>query len=794
MFNITTSTQNKNDANVGEYSVSPFNCSANPSEIIDPPEYLSNSTSALQVRKRNGEMQNLDRGKIKAVIAWATQGIDIDANELNPFIEQSFKNGIETVTIQRNLIYYATTKISLEHPEWGLVAGRLLLSELRKNVGLTRGTNPLRPYRDFYAYIQEQIRIGTCHPGLQIYKEAELKQAAELINPSYDLDYDYATLYSLVNRYLFPNEQPQELFMVNALMLASKELPEQRMDLVAKYYELLAQRKISLATPLMKNLRRPQGSLTSCFISMMDDNLDSIYAVMTRLARISKNGGGAGLNLSHIRGMGAPVANQPNASGGIMPWLKLVNDTGVAVNQAGMRAGAITAALDVWHIDIGDLLDSQTENGDQRRKTHDIFPQIVVNDVFMNRVKYAQDWYCVDPYEIKQVLGIDLCPLWGDKFAEAYGLVERAIADGILQDYSYKKINARELFITVLEAEIESGMPYIAFKDAINRANPNKHLGYIPSVNLCVESFSNVSFEEDHCCNLSSLNLVNLVEATPAELEEVCYYCIRLLDASIDLTTPPNPEATTHNNKYRTVGLGVMGLADWLAYHHKRYQDLDVIENLFEDIALYSVEASARLAQEKGAFSTFKQSEWNRGKLINSRTLADIIADCQAKNISRWQAVAELIAIYGIRNSQLISIAPNTSSGLVQSATPSILPAFSRLRTFKNELGNVALVVPFAKEHFWFYQENKYLDQNVVVDAVSRMQKWVDTGISMELLFNLNLGVYDSDPNHQITAMDIFFIHLKAWEQGCKTIYYTRCIDLDTPDGTEKRECSACAD
>ncbi|MFM7440017.1 MAG: ribonucleoside-diphosphate reductase subunit alpha, partial [Snowella sp.] len=252
----------------------------------------------------------------------------------------------------------------------------------------------------------------------------------------------------------------------------------------------IAKRQISLATPILANLRVPGGSLTSCFILAIDDNLESIFEEITNTARISKNGGGVGVNVSRIRATGSWVMGKSNASGGVIPWIKLLNDTAIAVNQGGRRAGAVTVGLDVWHLDVPEFLEMQAENGDQRRKAYDIFPQLVIPDEFMRRVLNKEEWTLVDPYEVRRKLNIELAELWGTDFEKAYRLIESSLDQEIVL---YKRVNARDLFKLMMRSQVETGMPYLAFKDTINRANPNKHKGYIPGVNLCTESFSNVS-------------------------------------------------------------------------------------------------------------------------------------------------------------------------------------------------------------------------------------------------------------------------------------------------------------
>ncbi len=278
------------------------------------------------------------------------------------------------------------------------------------------------------------------------------------------------------------NELPQEAFLTCALLIASVETPENRLTGAKQFYEALANRQISLATPILANLRIPNGSLASCFITAMDDNLESIFGSIHDAARISKNGGGVGVNLSRIRATGSWVMGKANASGGVVTWIKLLNDTAITVNQGGRRAGAVTVSLDIWHLDLPEFLEMQTENGDGRRKAYDVFPQLVVSDEFMRRVVADEEWTLVDSYEVRTRLGIELAQLWGEEFEKAYLQIE---ASKECEITLYKRVNARLLLKQVMRTQLETGMPYLWFKDTANRANPNQHEGYIPGGNLC---------------------------------------------------------------------------------------------------------------------------------------------------------------------------------------------------------------------------------------------------------------------------------------------------------------------
>lgn len=737
----------------------------------------------IQVVRRDGTSTVLDISKIRAVVDWACAKLEVNSIALEAGLTTRLRHGITTREIQDNLINCALEMCNPDEPDWRYVAGRLHIWSLWKDTLVSRGYQ----YGNYEETVRYKVETGQYDPRLLTYSHQELREAGSWMNPDWDTDYDYAGAVLLTSRYLLLDELPQEAILTCALLLAIPEKSENRLMWARQFYEAIATRKVSLATPILANLRVPNGSLTSCFIVSMDDNLESIFGEITNTARISKNGGGVGVNVSRIRATGSQVMGKPNASGGVVPWIKLLNDTAIAVNQGGRRAGAVTVSLDIWHLDVPDFLEMQTENGDQRRKAYDIFPQLVISDEFMRRVMNKEEWTLVDPYEIKTKLGIELAELWGEQFEKAYRQIEAKIGTEITL---YKKINARELFKTIMRSQIETGMPYLAFKDTINRANPNKHEGYIPGVNLCVESFSNVSPGQfAHCCNLVSLNLANIEENV--ELAQACRTSVRILDNTIDITCPPLSEAKNHNNRYRTIGVGCMGLADWLAKRKLTYEHLSDISHLFEEIGYWCTQTSMELSQERGAYEAFSGSEWHHGKLIGSKNVEWFIEN--ASQPERWIKLSEDIKKYGIRNSHITAIAPNTSSSLVQGCTASILPVYSRFFYDKWAKGTVPIAPPFIKDYFWFYPENKSLEQKKVVKAVSVMQQWIDTGISMELLFNLNQGIYyPNEPERGLTAKDIFEVLMMAWQEGCKAIYYIRTVQKDNFKESDNT-CSACA-
>lgn len=745
-----------------------------------------------QVVNRAGIRENLDITKIREKLQRACEGLEVNMVELESHIESIYQENITTKKIQESLINQAVAMTSFDESDWTYVAGRLLMMETEREVFHKRGFS----YGKFFESIKKLVELGIYDDRLLNYSEEEVLELQKAIDTSRDMMYDYAGANMFVNRYLLKYkgdifELPQEVFMCIAMLLAINE--EDKVEVAKRFYEALSLKKVSLATPILANLRLPNGNLSSCFITAMDDNIESIFYNVDTVAKISKNGGGVGLNISRVRAKNSMVNGYYNASGGVVPWIKIINDTAVAVNQQGRRAGAVTVALDSWHLDIEHFLELQTENGDQRGKAYDIYPQVVLSDMFMRRVEEDRTWTLVDPYEIRKKYEVELCEIYGEQFEELYLKIE---ADDNLN--LKKVIKARELFKEIMKVQIETGMPYIFFKDRANKMNHNSHAGMIGNGNLCMESFSNFSpskkFNEEtegetgvrttklgevHTCNLVSMNLA---EIERDELEEIVDISVRILDNTIDLTKTPIKESDKHNLAYRTIGVGTMGLADYLAREFMIYDEsLNEIDELFEEIAIYSVKSSAKLAKSRGVYPMFKGSMWDKG-IFFGKEKAEYLES--SKFAEKWAEVFDLVETYGLRNGELTAIAPNTSTSLLMGSTASVNPTFSRFYIEKNQKGAVPRVVKHLKDRAWFYPEFKNVDPKTYVTIMSRIGKWITQGVSMELIFDLN---------KDIRAKDIYDTFMTAWKEGCKSVYYIRTIQKNTNIVNEKEECESCS-
>lgn len=708
----------------------------------------------LIVTKRNGTKQEFDTKKIKQSIAFACNDVDVNPNELESKIDLFVKNGITTSDIQINIIQHAQQLASYDAPQWLKVAGNAFAMNEWNSFKLKTKT--------LKEIIQYNISKDEYKKTLSDYSDEDFKIIESYLDHNIDLQHSVASLITAKKKYLGKFELNQHMHLVNAMVFAQNEPKDIRLSIIKKYYEVLSKREFSLATPFLSNLRSG-GNLASCFILALEDDLDSIFNNIHRIAKVSKNGGGLGIFMGYLRAKGSKVKGVDNAAGSIVQWVKIINDTLVAVNQGGKRSGAGTVALPLWHNDIYDFLDMQTEHGDIRLKAYDVFPQVTANDIFMERDKNQQQWVTFCPFEVKEVLGIDVRGLHGERFTEAYLKIEQAVVAGKLKVCKVIP-NARDLTKIIMRNNFETGLPYWAFTDTMNRENPNKNdlESYgILCANLCVESFSNIKPDVySHVCNLGSINMGNIYDLD--RLAEVSRIACRMLNAGVDLTKHPDPTTEAHNNRYRTIGIGVMGLHDYLAREFKSWSELDHIQNIFECIEFNAAIQSSELAKKRGSFGAFVDSGWASGEMtrkFKSRSLG----------LYDWDSLQEKINIYGMLNSQLTSPAPTTTTSIYQDASSSVLPIFASFFSEDNKNGSLKVSARYLKENPLGYgkTQSKFKAKELI-DVVSRIQKFTDTGISMELLFNQN--------QENFSARDLYEAIHYAYKKELKTIYYIRSL------------------
>lgn len=717
-------------------------------------------------------------------------------------ITEVFFPGITLEKLFEKLIHKASLLCAdPETTHWGLIAGTL--RTLRHTMKVKMYDVTLEQH--IKNMVADQVYGPNVLERTGVFTSAEIAELEGCINKGRDLDLNTSAMIIAMNKYLRPFKDPresvQQMFMVNAMIIASSESdPAKRILFARELYDALSLRKLSLATPWLSNLRG-DGNISSCFILEIGDSLESITKGWADIAQISKQGGGVGVFLGSMRAKGAVVNGVKNAAKGINSWTKIINDIASTVDQGGIRKGAVTIALPIWHNDIEDFYEIQSEVGDPRSKSYDIFPQVTIPDIFMRRLEANQEWFTFCPNEVLKVLGIDIAHIYNEEFEEAYIKVEEAIKAGQLKLFKHYK--ARDLYKHQMRAQIETGMPYVAYIDAINRANPNKAHGTIPCVNLCTESFSVVAADKyTHCCNLASVVLTNI--HTSADLEHVTRLATRVLEYGITLTNPPTEYARVHNESFRTIGIGITGLHDFLAREFIQFSNAQFIGNLAKQIEFYAISESVQLAKEYGAYAMFDGSEWQNGNKIASLIKHSLehcgegynkqVTDWMHEDIgvAQWTSLQEEMSKYGIRNSQLTSPAPNTGTSVFTESSASILPIYSAFFIESNGDGLKPQYGKFIKENPLHYARNiSAYSHAQLIDYVSEMQRFIDTGISFELVFDHN------DPS--VNAKYMYDTYVYAWKKQLKSIYYMRTVKkgnsiLNIVSGADAKEvCVGCA-
>ena len=706
------------------------------------------------VIKSDGRKEPYFVEKIKKCIQLAVKNLDVNPLVLESKFDKVIRDGMSTDDIQSNLIHHARMLCTPEEPDWSFVAGRLETMRRWKKCNLFE--------KSFYYYLNEQMEAGIYkHPALKKWTKNEINKLSGVIDHDRDLAHGYGSVLTGNKKYLMKNETLQHMFMVNAMIIASIDTKEDRLEFAIKVYNALSERKISLATPWLSNLRAHQN-ISSCFIIAIDDDLDSIARSWNNAAQISKFGGGLGVYLGMIRAAGATINGRPDSSKGVTSWSKILNDIAVAVDQGGKRAGAFTLALPCWHRDLEDFLEIQSENKDPRRQCFDIFPQIGVHDLFMveQQKEDGGTWHTFCPHEVESQLDIQLNGLFGKDFSAAYRKCVNPYQAGKIKNVG--GYNAKELVKIMMRTQLESGLPYITFVDHINATNPNDHDGWIPCANLCTESYSNVVADKyAHTCNLASI-VAGRIESFD-ELDYITRLTTRILDNGITLTQSPIKESNTHNERYRTIGIGIQGLHDWLAKNNLSYDDTKDITEFVERMQYAAVNQSIDLAEKKGAYPAFEGSQWHTGKMTSRYKKASVTSACD------WDATQERLNKHGICNSQLMSPAPNTSTAPFMDACPGYLPTYRAFYNEDNSVGKFPVFGMYLKENPLAYERTQpRLNQAELTKSVGAGQKFIDTGISAEYVFDMNV------PDFSIKVL--YDLWQAAWKNKTKAIYYVRWI------------------
>ena len=755
----------------------------------------------LRVQTADGKREPLDANRIRTEV-FAVCDEEVDPQALLNEIYRSLYDDIKPDDIERAMVLAARSSVEKE-PAYSKVAMRLLLNVIYRHA---LGFKPALEDRDnacrqgFAKFIETGIENDRLDPKLRDY---DLERLSEALKPERDEDFEYLGVQTIFDRYLLHvNERrietPQFFWMRVAMGLSWDEYDKEARAI--QFYEVLSSFRFVSATPTLFNAGTLHPQLSSCYLSTAQDDLEHIFKMVSDNAKLSKWAGGLGNDWTNVRATNSYIRGTNGKSQGVIPFLKVVNDTAVAVNQGGKRKGAVCSYLETWHLDIEDFMELRKNTGDDRRRTHDMNTANWIPDLFMKRVMEKETWTLFSPDEVS-----DLHDLYGKAFEEKYIAYEQKAEAGELQQH--RQIDAVQLWRKMLSMLFETGHPWITFKDPSNIRSPQDHTGVVHSSNLCTEILLNTSREETAVCNLGSVNLVAHITPTGLNrelLEDTISTALRMLDNVIDINFYPTDEAATSNKRHRPVGLGIMGFQDALYLLTLPYDSqgaVDFADVSMEMISYYAILASTRLAEERGPYHSYIGSKWDRG-ILPIDTLMILEQErgsyCEVDMSARldWNIVREAVAKHGMRNSNVMAIAPTATISNISGVTQSIEPMYRNLYVKANLSGDFTVLNPYMVEalkarDLWDDQmvdDLKYFDGSVqeidrvpqdikdlyktafevapewIIECASRRQKWIDMGQSLNL--------YIAAPSGK--ALDDMY--KLAWVRGLKTTYYLRSL------------------
>ncbi len=690
------------------------------------------------------------------------------------------------------LVKAAVELTTPEAPNWEFIASRLLNYSFQNNL-----TNVMNKYDITCLY--EKIRY-MCDKGLYgdyiltHYSRIEIDEAEGFIVKDRDKLFTYSGLDLLLKRYVIhdhnhvPLETPQEMFMGIALHLCMNEKID-RMKWVKRTYDMLSRLEVTMATPTMSNARKPYHQLSSCFIDMVPDSLDGIYRSLDNFAKVSKLGGGMGMYFGKVRATGSAIRGFKGAAGGVIRWIRLVNDTAVAVDQLGMRQGAVAVYLDVWHKDLPEFLQLRTNNGDDRMKAHDVFPAVCYPDLFWKLADENIDapWYLMCPHEILAVKGYSLEDYYGEEWEKRY---YDCVNDSHI---SKRTVSVKDIVRLVLRSAVETGTPFAFNRDTVNRMNPNGHAGMIYCSNLCTEIAqnmapieyvsTNISVENGDTvlltttrpgdfvvCNLASLSLGNLPLEDDEYMQRTVETAVRALDNVIDLNFYPLEYAKLTNHKYRSIGLGVSGYHHMLAKRNIKWESeehLKFVDEVFERINFAAIKADNALAIERRAYKIFDGSDWQNGDYFKKRGYTS----------EKWKELQRSVCENGMRNAYLLAVAPTSSTSVLSGTTAGIDPVMKRFYLEEKKGSMLPRVAPeLSINTWWYYKPAHTIDQTWSIKAAGVRQRHIDQAQSMNLYIT-----------NEFTMRQVLDLYIEAWKAGVKTIYYVRSKSLEVED------CDSCS-
>jgi len=759
----------------------------------------------------DGSKEYLDPQQIRQRVNGAVRGLEdrCEAAELHEETIRNLYDGVKMSEIDKALVMSARGRIEKE-PAYTYVAARMLLNQIYNEV-LPAYDSPAdlpKMHRShFRDYLQKGVAADRVTPELLKFDLDKISAALDLER---DRQFTYMGLQTIYDRYLIHLENnrietPQYFFMRVSMGLAVNE--ENREERAIEFYETLSSFRFMSSTPTLFNAGTLHPQLSSCYLSTVMDDLDHIFKVVGDDAKLSKWAGGLGNDWTNIRATGSYIKGTNGESQGVIPFLKVANDTAVAVNQGGKRKGAMCAYLETWHLDIEDFLDLRRNTGDDRRRTHDMNTANWVPDLFMKRVKASDKWTLFSPSDVA-----DLHDLYGAAFEKRYEEYERMAADGEIKHY--KKVDAQDLWRKMLMMLFETGHPWITFKDPSNIRSSQDHKGVVHSSNLCTEILLNTSEEETAVCNLGSVNLVTHLKDGELDKELIAKTvrtAIRMLDNVIDINYYPTPEARNANQRHRPVGMGVMAFQDALNKLRVPYSSQEAVEfadHSMEMVSYYAILASTELAAERGVYESYPGSKWDRGLLpIDTLELLEkerggyLTIDRSSQ--MDWSKVREAVKKNGIRNSNTMAIAPTATIANITGVSQSIEPTYKNLFAKSNLSGDFVVVNEYLVEQLkerglWdddmvnslkhhdgsvleieripdelkeVFRTAFEIDSKWLIACAARRQKWIDMGQSLNLYFDLG-----NVPEGEKTGPMLSDMYFFAWEAGLKTTYYLRSL------------------
>lgn len=789
-------------------------------KLREQTEKESKKENSISITMEDGTTKPLDIDALYRVVNEACTNLEEVSSEL--IVADTVKNLFDKVNIKdvrKTLIMSSRTLIETE-PNYSYVTSRLLLSdaciEVAKVLELPApklGEDMKGLYPSFFsASIAKGVEVELLDPKMQ---EFDLERLGKAIDHSRDYLFSYLGLQTLYDRYFLHDdlnrfELPQTFFMRVAMGLSLEE--DDKNSRAIEFYNLISTFNYMCSTPTLFNSGTVRSQLSSCFLTTVPDDLSSIYNAIKDNALLSKFAGGLGNDWTPVRGMNAHIKGTNGKSQGVVPFLKVANDTAVAVNQGGKRKGAVCAYLENWHIDVEEFLELRKNTGDDRRRTHDMNTAIWVPDLFMKRVLEGKDWTLFSPDEAPK-----LHDLFGDAFEKEYEKHEELAAQGKIANF--KHVSAKGLWRKMLSMLFETGHPWITFKDTCNVRSPQQHAGVIHSSNLCTEITLNTSADEIAVCNLGSVNLAQHVTSKGLDTEKLrktVNTAIRMLDNVIDINYYSVIQARRSNLKHRPIGLGLMGFQDALYKLNISYASEEAVEfadRSMEHISYYAIEASSGLAKERGTYASFEGSLWSKGILpidsINRlQEYRGLYLEQDRSQTLDWDTLREKVKTVGMRNSNTMAIAPTATISNICGVSQSIEPTYQNLFVKSNLSGEFTVVNKFLVRDLkqlgiWdsvMVNDLKYFDGSVqrieripdeikdkyatafeidpkwLIDAASRRQKWIDQAQSLNL--------YIAKPSGK--KLDV--IYRTAWLRGLKTTYYLRSLGAtDTEKSTINR-------